>query len=313
MPTDTIKIKLYPNQKVVRIHKTKSDKNNLYAIVNVKALMKALNELSKNEMKLYLYMLTNANEYTFAYSPEDVLQKTGASKRDLQRCFHNMIEKKYFIQSEDDKNFYHFYENPDDFYKNNDSDTENENKYSDFKQQCKENMDKTSSVSQYEVTIECGNYVQDEYGQDYHRNIISRKTKENKYNTQDFESNSSSETENISYATKKKVIEMFKNRCKYDEIKALTALSKSKIHSIITEYKKHGRILDLSLFGDDKKILDANGNKTNYAYGDFQIPPENAQIDFSDGSLFNMLTDSDGDYRFDKNLVAKWFIYLQNQ
>lgn len=311
--TDINKIKLFSNQKMVQIHKTKSDKNNLYAIVNIEALMKALNELSKNEMKIYLSMLANANGYAFAYSPEDISQKTGANKRDLQRCFNTLTDKNYFIQSKNNKKLYHFFENPDDYLKNFDPDTDTDKTYVDFENQCGCNMSETGMDSREDSSYLHDNQSRFDYDEDYQRNIISRKTKEIKSNIEKSERNYLDKTENISYTTKKKVIEMFKKGKKYNEIKALTALTGTHIHKIITEYKEHGRILDLSLFGVDKKILDANGNETSYTYGDFQIPPENAQIDFSDGSLFNMLTDSNGDYRFDKNLVAKWFVYLQNQ
>lgn len=311
--TDINKIKLFSNQKMVQIHKTKSDKNNLYAIVNIDALMKAMNELSKNEMKIYLSMLANANGYAFAYSPEDISQKTGANKRDLQRCFNTLIDKKYFVQSKNNKKLYHFFENPDDYSRNFDPDTDTDKTYVDFENQCDDNVNTNDTDSREDSSYLHDNNAHLDYDDNTRRNNISRKTIKNKSNTRESKCNSSTETENISYITKKKVIEMFKNGNKYNEIKALTALTGKQIHEIITEYKKHGRILDLSMFGDDKKILDANGNETNYTYGSFQIPPENAQIDFSDGSLFRIFTDSNGDYRFDKNLVAKWFAYLQSQ
>lgn len=311
--TDINKIKLFSNQKMVQIHKTKSDKNNLYAIVNIDALMKAMNELSKNEMKIYLSMLANANGYAFAYSPEDISQKTGANKRDLQRCFNTLTDKKYFVQSKNNKKLYHFFENPDDYSRNFDPDTDADKTYVDSENQCDDNVSTNNTDSREDSSYLHDNQSRFDYDDNTRRNNTSRKTKENKSNTEKSESNSSTETENISYTTKRKVIEMFKKGSKYNEIKALTALTGKQIHEIITEYKKHGRILDLSIFGDDKKILDANGNETNYTYGNFQIPPENAQIDFSEDSLFSMFTDCNGDYRFDKNLVAKWFVYLQSQ
>lgn len=87
----------YPNQKIIKINKAKANKENTYSIINNDCLFSAMRELTHNELKVFLYLASNQNEYTFALSTNDLAEKTGASKRKIQEAVNSLIEKGYIV------------------------------------------------------------------------------------------------------------------------------------------------------------------------------------------------------------------------
>ena len=92
-------MKTYPNQKVITINKAKADKENTYATINKECLMKAITELTHNELKIYLYLASNQNGFQLALSSADISEKTNASKRKIQESINSLIEKGYLVET----------------------------------------------------------------------------------------------------------------------------------------------------------------------------------------------------------------------
>lgn len=102
--------KTVANQKIVKICKAKTDKGNIYGILNKDCSMRAMRELKHNELKVYLYLVLNQDNYDLALSTKDISEKTKANQRKIQEAINGLIEKGYLKQIEDGSNIYIFYE-----------------------------------------------------------------------------------------------------------------------------------------------------------------------------------------------------------
>lgn len=98
----------YPNQKIVTVFKAEANKEHTYAVINKDALFRAARELTHNELKVFLYLASNQNEYCLALSTADIAEKMGANKRKIQEAINGLIEKKYIEHMVG--NSYDFYE-----------------------------------------------------------------------------------------------------------------------------------------------------------------------------------------------------------
>ena len=98
-----------PNQRVVVTHKTQSDKEHLYGVVNIEAVLAAMQNLSDRAFKLYARMNLHQNEFTYALSPAALNKETGLSVGRYREAVRELIDKGYLQQS-DKKNVYHFWE-----------------------------------------------------------------------------------------------------------------------------------------------------------------------------------------------------------
>lgn len=101
------------NQRIISISgKEACDKDHLYARVNKAALLKAMQELTPTNFEVWLYLASQANNYTFAFSPAAVTEETGIKKSSLQEGIRVLIKEKYLIPRADNSNIYDFYELP---------------------------------------------------------------------------------------------------------------------------------------------------------------------------------------------------------
>lgn len=89
----------YANQKVITIKKPKANKENTYSVMNKEYLFDAIEELTHNELKVYLYLSSNQDGYTLALSPQEIADRLGASKGRIQVAVRGLVEKGY-IESE---------------------------------------------------------------------------------------------------------------------------------------------------------------------------------------------------------------------
>lgn len=96
----------YPNQKIITIKKAESNKDNIYGIINKDCMYEAMKDLTYNEFKIYMYCVTNQNNYEFALSTKDISEKTNASVRKLQEAVNGLIKKKYLVPVEEKSNKY---------------------------------------------------------------------------------------------------------------------------------------------------------------------------------------------------------------
>ena len=102
-----------PNQKIISISgKAACDKENIYAKINKKALIEAMKNLTPTNFEVWLYLASQQNNYTFAFSPAAIQEETGLKKSSLQEGIRVLIKEKYLIKRNDNSNIYDFYEIP---------------------------------------------------------------------------------------------------------------------------------------------------------------------------------------------------------
>ena len=75
------------------------------------SLEKAMNELSGESFKLWIYFSKNQDKYSFDLSPKDV-EKWGISRSTFYRIKDEFIEKGYLQQKQQGSNIYYFTETP---------------------------------------------------------------------------------------------------------------------------------------------------------------------------------------------------------
>ena len=103
-------IETNPNQKTVHVQKEKSNKENLYAIYNLKALENAMSKLESNEFKLWCYLNKNQSGHTFALSKVDALKWGIGSVSSYNRAVAALIKQGFLVETS--PNHYDFYELP---------------------------------------------------------------------------------------------------------------------------------------------------------------------------------------------------------
>ena len=100
-----------PNQKIVQIaRRTKRDKDNLYAMINLEALQQAMNTLKGSGLKMWLYLNKNQDNYRFDLSRQ-ACDEWGIKKDSYYEGIRNLIDNGYLRQIRDGSNIYLFFEN----------------------------------------------------------------------------------------------------------------------------------------------------------------------------------------------------------
>lgn len=104
-------IKTVPNQRVISINKSPTDKQHYYTANNLSALDQASNRLqSVGGYKLYIYLAKNQNKYTFALSSKDFQVWSGLGKQAYKTGFEELVKCGYLVQDKTQKNKYNFYD-----------------------------------------------------------------------------------------------------------------------------------------------------------------------------------------------------------
>lgn len=98
----------YPNQRLVRIHR-ESAKTDFLGIKN-ENWQAASRDLGAHALQLYLYLASNANNYTSALSPVAVRQAIGMARSTYHDQFHKLVDKGYLVPGTG--NTFDFYEVP---------------------------------------------------------------------------------------------------------------------------------------------------------------------------------------------------------
>ena len=98
----------YPNQRLVKIHR-ESAKTDFLGIKN-ENWQAASRDLGAHALQLYLYLASNANNYTSALSPVAVRQAIGMARSTYHDQFHKLVDKGYLVPATG--NTYDFYEVP---------------------------------------------------------------------------------------------------------------------------------------------------------------------------------------------------------
>lgn len=98
----------YPNQRLVKIHR-ESAKTDFLGIKN-ENWQAASRDLGAHALQLYLYLASNANNYTSALSPVAVRQAIGMARSTYHDQFRKLVDKGYLVPGTG--NTYDFYEVP---------------------------------------------------------------------------------------------------------------------------------------------------------------------------------------------------------
>lgn len=101
---------VYPNQKIVTVHKAVVDEKNIYMRLNKKAMLNACKNLRGLELNAFLYLSSNQDSYEMALSTEDMATQMGGSVRSYQTAIRSLVEKGYLVHNR--KNRYDFYDFP---------------------------------------------------------------------------------------------------------------------------------------------------------------------------------------------------------
>lgn len=99
-----------PNQRTIKVNKTLSDKNHIYAILNIAAIERAAYLLTPTAFKLWLYLAKNQDGYTFEFYKVDAMKFGNFSERAYPTAFKELVNNGYL--KETSKNHYSFYELP---------------------------------------------------------------------------------------------------------------------------------------------------------------------------------------------------------
>ena len=86
------------NQRVIRVNKALTDKQNIYTKNNLSALDEAARRLqSKGGFKLYMYMAKNQDKYEFALSSAFFCEWSGLGRTAYTTAFEELIKEGYLI------------------------------------------------------------------------------------------------------------------------------------------------------------------------------------------------------------------------
>ena len=98
----------FPNQRMVRVHREPA-KSDFLGIKN-ENWQAASRDLGAHALQLYLYLASNANNYTVALSPVAVRQSIGMARSTYHDQFHKLVDRGYLVPSTG--NTFEFYEVP---------------------------------------------------------------------------------------------------------------------------------------------------------------------------------------------------------
>lgn len=98
----------FPNQRMVRVHRERASADFL-GIKNAN-WQAASRDLGAHALQLYLYLASNANNYTVALSPQAVRQTIGMARSTYHDQFYKLVDRGYLVPSTG--NSFEFYEVP---------------------------------------------------------------------------------------------------------------------------------------------------------------------------------------------------------
>lgn len=101
---------LYPNQRLITIHRDPVPKGTKEPFLNINYanLQNAMKDLSNSAFKVYIYFVSNRDNYKMGVSPADIRDKTGVCLETVRKGIRELQNKGYIIYGDEYK--YHFYE-----------------------------------------------------------------------------------------------------------------------------------------------------------------------------------------------------------
>lgn len=103
---------LYPNQRGIRIHREniKNGNKEKFLAVKYENIVYAMNDLSNSAFKVYVYFITNKDNYVMGISPASINKVTGVCLETARKAIRELETKGYIVMSQHLK--YHFFEVP---------------------------------------------------------------------------------------------------------------------------------------------------------------------------------------------------------
>ena len=98
----------FPNQRIVTVHRERATTN--FLGIKNENWRAAARDLGAHAFMLYIYLASNADNYSLALSPVAVRQEIGMARSTYHDQFHKLIDKGYLVQS--NGNTFEFYEIP---------------------------------------------------------------------------------------------------------------------------------------------------------------------------------------------------------
>ena len=98
----------FPNQRMVKVHRERA-KSDFLGIKN-ENWQAASRDLGAHALQLYLYLASNADNYTLALSPAAIRQTIGMARSTYHDQFEKLVLKRYLVPSHG--NSFEFYEVP---------------------------------------------------------------------------------------------------------------------------------------------------------------------------------------------------------
>lgn len=95
--------KLFKCQKAIRIKKErlKDDNFDVNFVANKKDMLYAMQQLSSVGFMLYMYCISNQQNYTFGLSKQDVLLSTGMADRSYTSAVKSLIDNGFLVYTGD--------------------------------------------------------------------------------------------------------------------------------------------------------------------------------------------------------------------
>lgn len=95
----------YANQKTFIIKRNPVNKNTeeIYLCIYEKSLEKAMIELNGVAFKIYIYLMMNANNYQFDFSPQYLQDKYNFNRSSIYAALKELEEKRYIKKVENNK------------------------------------------------------------------------------------------------------------------------------------------------------------------------------------------------------------------
>lgn len=110
-------MKQIPHQKRVTVNKERVEKDTgrerPFFIAYRDTIEKAASELKGNAFKVYIYIMTNQDNFYFGLSPQDISNRYGMSADSARDAINLLIDKGYLVLLEGTNNDYTFYDRTD--------------------------------------------------------------------------------------------------------------------------------------------------------------------------------------------------------
>ena len=81
----------FPNQRMVRVHRERAASD--FLGIKNENWQAASRDLGAHALQLYLYLASNANNYTVALSPVTVRQAIGMARSTYHDQFHKLVDR----------------------------------------------------------------------------------------------------------------------------------------------------------------------------------------------------------------------------